>query len=149
MNLMARALRTRWFVRAPIPMFRHGLGFVFGDRLLLLEHVGRRSGEARYVVLEVVQRESPTAVVVASGFGAGSQWFRNLQATPECHVTLGRTRHRAEAVVLATDERDRVLADYARDNPGAWKQLSTAMAELNHTAPGEPLDIPLVRFELQ
>ena len=55
-GLGARALRTRWLVRAPINLYRVGLGFLFGTRLLMLEHVGRRTGARRYVVLEVVDR---------------------------------------------------------------------------------------------
>lgn len=142
MSLASRALSTRWLVRTPIPLFRHGWGRLFGGRLLLLEHVGRSSGQARYVVLEVVAREDPTAVIVASGFGPRAQWFRNVVATPACHVTLGRTRHPATAEVLDRGERDRVLADYARRHPRAWRRLSATMAELSST------DIPLVRLTL-
>lgn len=144
MSVAGRVLRTRWLVRAPIPLFRHGLGWLFGGRMLLLEHVGRSSGQVRYVVLEVVDRD-PGSAVVASGFGRRSQWFRNLVATPACHVVLGRDRYRAEATLLEPDERDRVLAGYARRNPRAWAKLSATMAELNETA--DP-DIPLVRLEL-
>ena len=55
-SLASKMLHTRWLVRAPIPLFRAGLGFVFGGRLLLLEHLGRTSGEHRFVVLECVER---------------------------------------------------------------------------------------------
>lgn len=131
-------------MRSPIVLFRHGFGWLFGGRLLLLEHVGRASGQTRYVVLEVVDRD-PRSVVVASGFGPRSQWFQNLLVTPQCHVVIGRNRHRAEAVVLDAEEHDRVLADYARRNPRAWAKLSATMAELAETDdPG----IPLVRLEL-
>lgn len=46
----------RWFVRAPIWLFRARLGFLLGSRLLMLEHLGRKSGGRRHVVLEVVTR---------------------------------------------------------------------------------------------
>ncbi|HLS79672.1 MAG TPA: nitroreductase family deazaflavin-dependent oxidoreductase, partial [Nocardia sp.] len=55
-DLGVKLLRTRWFVRAPIWAFRARLGFLFGGRLLLLEHTGRTSGKARYVALETVDR---------------------------------------------------------------------------------------------
>ncbi|MGW4714622.1 hypothetical protein [Nocardia sp. NPDC004260] len=32
-SIGARLLRTRWFVRAPIAVFRARLGFLFGGRL--------------------------------------------------------------------------------------------------------------------
>ncbi|MDF1604398.1 nitroreductase family deazaflavin-dependent oxidoreductase [Nocardioides sp. YIM 152315] len=148
MSIASRVLSTRWLVRAPIPIFRHGFGWLFGRRLLLLEHVGRTSGHPRYVVLEVVVPEGPDAVIVASGFGPRAQWFRNVVATPACHVTLGRTRRAAVAEVLDRGELDRVLADYARRHPRAWRRLSATMLELNgQPADGSP-DIPLVRLVL-
>lgn len=39
----AWALGNRILTRAPIWLYRAGLGFVFGSRILMLEHVGRRS----------------------------------------------------------------------------------------------------------
>ena len=46
-------LRTRWLVRMPVWLYRARLGFLFGNRLLMVEHIGRKSGRRRYVVLEV------------------------------------------------------------------------------------------------
>jgi hypothetical protein len=43
----AGLLRSRWFVRPPIWLFRAWRGFLFGGRLLLLEHFGRKSGATR------------------------------------------------------------------------------------------------------
>jgi hypothetical protein len=57
--LAARMLRVRWFVRAPIWLFRARLGFLAGSRLITLEHIGRTSGQRRYVVFEVVDHPSP------------------------------------------------------------------------------------------
>ncbi|MGH3626024.1 MAG: hypothetical protein ACRDRL_01055, partial [Sciscionella sp.] len=60
----AGMLRVRWFVRAPIWLYRARLGFLFGTRLLMLEHIGRTTGERRYVVLEVVARPTPDSYIV-------------------------------------------------------------------------------------
>lgn len=142
----ARLLRSRWFTRAPIPIFRAGLGAVFTRRLLMLEHVGRRTGEARYVVLEVVREEAPSSWIVASGFGPGAQWFRNLRAQPGCHVSVGRLRRQpARASVLDEAERETVLAAYQAEHPGAWAKLSAVITEA--TGQSDP-DIPLVRLAL-
>ena len=46
-------LRHRSLVRAPIWLFRARLGFVFGSRLLMIEHTGRKTGARRYVTVEV------------------------------------------------------------------------------------------------
>lgn len=146
MGVAGRVLSTRWMVRAPIPLYRHGFGWVFGRRLLLLEHVGRTSGLPRYVVLEVVDREAPDTYVIASGFGRTSQWFQNLLATPQCHVSVGRLRRQpAVARVVDDAERDRMLAEYAARHPRGWARLRDAIVEV--TGDPEP-DIPLVRLVL-
>jgi hypothetical protein len=40
----AGLLRVRWVVRVPVGLYRARLGFLFGSRLLMLEHTGRKSG---------------------------------------------------------------------------------------------------------
>jgi len=65
-SLIARVFRSRWLMRAPIGLYRAGLGFVFDRRLMMLEHTGCSSGEPRYVVLEVVTSPNPNEVVIAS-----------------------------------------------------------------------------------
>jgi hypothetical protein len=42
---------TRLAMRAPIGLYRVGLGGLLGTRFLLLEHVGRSSGPARLLPL--------------------------------------------------------------------------------------------------
>ena len=59
-----------YFFRAPVYLYRWRLGWLLGHRLLLLTHIGRRTGLRRQTVLEVVEyrKEIPEAVVV-NGFG--------------------------------------------------------------------------------
>lgn len=141
-----RVLRTRSVVRAPVPLFRAGLGFLFGKRFVLLEHVGRRSGLARYVVLEVLDAPSPTTLLVASGFGERAQWLRNVRATPDCHVWHGRARRRpATAQLLPATARDDALANYRRDHPKAWEILAGIVTE----AGVDPNQIPIVQLTLR
>ncbi|TPX00919.1 nitroreductase family deazaflavin-dependent oxidoreductase, partial [Schumannella luteola] len=73
-GIAARALRTRWFVRAPIGLYRRGLGWIMGDRILMLEHTGRTSGEPRFVCLEIVERSADDRLRIVSGFGERAQW---------------------------------------------------------------------------
>ncbi len=70
-------------------MYRVGLGFVFGNRLLMLEHTGRTSGLQRHVALEIVDHPTPGGYIVVSGFGDRAQWFRNVEANPQVHVGPG------------------------------------------------------------
>lgn len=144
-GLGGRVLRNRSLVRAPVPLFRAGLGFLLGKRLVMVEHVGRRSGLARYVVLEVLDAPSPNTLLIASGFGERAQWFRNLRATPACHVWHGTIRRRpATAQVLPAPDRDEALADYRRDHPKAWEVLSRVVTE----AGVDQGRIPIVRLTL-
>ena len=56
--------------RAPMYLYRLGLGWLFGDRLLLLNHIGRVSGKPRQTILEVVTHDrADGSLVVASGWG--------------------------------------------------------------------------------
>ncbi|HEU0183629.1 MAG TPA: nitroreductase family deazaflavin-dependent oxidoreductase [Agromyces mariniharenae] len=144
-GITAWMVTTRWIVRAPIPLFRAGFGFVFGGRLMMLEHRGRVSGKRRYTVLEVAEHESPTSIVVPSGFGPHAQWLQNLQAEPRCGVSVGwRTRVSARATVLDAAESRVKLARYAAQHPVLWPRLERLMAEVTGE---DPPVIPLVRLE--
>jgi deazaflavin-dependent oxidoreductase (nitroreductase family) len=137
----ARALRTRWLVRAPIGIYRAGLGFVFGTRLLMLEHIGRVSGQRRYVVLEVVDRPAPDEYVIVSGFGPRSQWYRNVLADPRVRVSCGfRRQAAATARAMSEEESAEALRDYAVRHPKAWANLrSTIEAAVGHPVTGLPM----------
>ncbi|MBF6349219.1 nitroreductase family deazaflavin-dependent oxidoreductase [Nocardia flavorosea] len=145
-DLGVKLLRTRWFVRAPIWAFRARLGFLFGGRLLLLEHTGRTSGKVRYVALETVARPGPDTVIIASGFGETSQWYRNLLADPHCRVSIG-TGYRRSAVArpLEPAETATVLADYRVRHPKAYRKLSGIIEQ----ATGRGIDtVPMVELSM-
>lgn len=86
----ARAVRGA--ARAPVRLYRAGWGWLFGERLLMLRHTGRRTGRARFVVLEVVRRASPNRYVVASEMGATADWYRNVLRAPHVGVWVERRR---------------------------------------------------------
>jgi hypothetical protein len=44
---------NRFMMRAPIALYRVGLGGLLGKRFLLLEHTGRKSGLTRRTALEI------------------------------------------------------------------------------------------------
>lgn len=130
MNLASRLLRTRALVRAPIWLFRARLGFLLGGRMLLMQHRGRVSGEARSVVLEVTDRPAPDRIVVVSGMGTRAQWYRNVLVEPRVLVSVGARRGvRALAHVLPPDEAARTLDAYARDHPRAWTTLGPVLTK--------------------
>ncbi|WP_067825654.1 nitroreductase family deazaflavin-dependent oxidoreductase [Actinomadura kijaniata] len=144
--LAARALRTRRLARAPIHLYRAGLGAVFGARLLMLEHTGRVTGARRHVVLEVVDRPAPDTYVVVSGFGERSQWYRNVLADPDVRVSTGLRRGvPARAVPMPEQESAETLRRYARARPRAWRNLRAVIER----ATGAPVTtLPMVRLTL-
>jgi deazaflavin-dependent oxidoreductase (nitroreductase family) len=94
----ARLLRSRRLMRAPIWIYKARAGALLSSRLLMLEHIGRKSGARRDVVLEVVDHPTPETFIVASGFGSKAQWLRNIEANPRVRIYAGiraRRRHSA------------------------------------------------------
>ncbi|OBB94784.1 nitroreductase [Mycobacterium sp. 852002-30065_SCH5024008] len=148
-RLGARVLRSRRLMRAPIWIYQARAGALFGSRLLMLEHVGRKSGAARYVVLEVVGHSSPDTYVVASGFGRKAQWFRNIQANPRVRVYAGsQAPRRATARILDQQEADRALAAYVSRHRQAWEQMRPVLEE-TLGVPITETDTPLPLVELR
>ncbi|MEO6955719.1 MAG: nitroreductase family deazaflavin-dependent oxidoreductase [Antricoccus sp.] len=145
-SIAARALTTRWFVRSPVALYRVGLGSILGRRLLMLEHRGRRSGQPRYVCLEVVERPATDRLVVVSGFGTKAQWYQNLQSNQDCFVSVGRLR-RASAVArfMSAAESSAALAPYAQTHPAAWNRLKSA---IERTVGHQISELPMVELTL-
>lgn len=146
----AGLLRSRRLVRMPIWLYRFRLGALVGPRMLMLEHTGRTSGAARYVVLEVLDHAAPERYLVASGFGEKAQWFRNIRANPRVRVWAGSLAPApATARVLDQAEADRSLAEYIGAHPRAWARFKAVLedtlgAEITET--DNPL--PLVELRL-
>jgi deazaflavin-dependent oxidoreductase (nitroreductase family) len=144
-------LRARPLVRAPVWLYRARLGFLFGGRLLMLEHLGRKSGLRRYVVLEVVDHPAPDRWVVASGFGERAQWMQNVRVNPEVRVYLGGRRPAAAtASVLQPGAAAHVLQRYAAAHPRAWAMLRPVFEETLGAAITEAgTQLPLVALDLR
>ena len=143
---------ARWFMRMPITFYRLGLGGLLGGRFLLLNHVGRKSGLPRQVVLEVVNHDAATGIyTVASGVRPNSDWYRNLQDRPDVTIQVGRQKMAVTAHFLTQSEGGEVMMAYARRYPKAALALSKT---LNYpVGDGKPEDyrrvgegIPFVTF---
>ena len=153
-SLFARAggrlLRSRRLMHAPVWLYKARAGALFGSRIVMVEHIGRKSGAPRYAVLEVVDHPTPDTYVVASGFGRKAQWFRNIQANPRVRIYAGSHPPRpATARVLDQDETGRTLAAYRARHPRAWERMRPVLEETL----GEPITdtgtpLPMVEFRL-
>ena len=139
-------LRNRRLVRAPILIYRARLGFMFGSRVLMLQHRGRNTGRHRYVVLEVIDNPAPNEYVVASGFGRRAQWYRNIRHDPHVRVTIGSRRPvPAIARPLDAERTRRALQRYATRHPRAWKQLKPVFEDVLGTPiTADGAELPLV-----
>lgn len=140
----------RALARAPVPVFRRGFGWLLGSRIMMLQHRGRRSGLPRYAVLEVLER-APGRLLLASGYGPSSQWFRNISAEPRVRVWTGHVRgEAATARVLPPEEARGRLAEYRRHHPEAAAALGRFLEIPGLAAGPLPADIaerlPLVEL---
>lgn len=138
--------------RLPIVLYRWHLGFLLGGRFVLLETTGRTSGLTRRAVVEVVGGDPVTgAVTVASGFGPGSDWYRNLLADPAVTFQVGRRRHTGRAVPLGPEQGGEAMVDYARRRARAATRLARFMGfEVDGSASdyrAMGAEIPFVRLE--
>jgi deazaflavin-dependent oxidoreductase (nitroreductase family) len=77
--------------------------------MLLLDHVGAKSGTSRTSPLLYVP-DGENLVIIASkgGFPKHPAWFHNLRANPDTTVQIGRERRRVHARVATDEERERL-----------------------------------------
>lgn len=116
---------SRFMWRLPIYLYKAHLGWLLGERFLLLTHTGRISGERRQAVLEIMRIDKAKNIYyVASGFGEKSDWFRNLQSFPEAIIQVSGQRMSVHARRLPQDEADAEFLGYARRHPTAIKNLA-------------------------
>jgi deazaflavin-dependent oxidoreductase (nitroreductase family) len=118
---------SRLFFRFPTWLYRLKLGWLFGERMLLLNHTGRKTGLPRQAVLEVVQHDKETdAYVVNVGFGEQTDWYQNLMANPEASIVVGRRRIDIYAEVVPPEAGGEIMVDFAQRHPLESRMSSLA-----------------------
>lgn len=139
----------RWIARTPRYLYRVGLGRLLGPRLLLLEHQGRRTGTNRQTVLEVIEADA-MSLYVAAGWGAKSDWFRNITAEPSVAVSSGPMRKvPARATVVAKTDAVRVFERYDAAHPKSARALAKAFRLPFGNANAMADLVPLVRLDIE
>jgi deazaflavin-dependent oxidoreductase (nitroreductase family) len=90
-----------------------------GATMLLLHHVGARSGTERVTPL-VYFPDGDRMVIVASAAGApkNPDWYHNIKASPRVEVEVGTDTVAVEAQELAGVERDEKWAEITAAAPG-------------------------------
>ena len=88
-------------------------------RILLLDHVGARTGLRRTSPL-MYHQDGDTVVVVASKAGQPThpRWFHNLMANPDATIQIGREVRSVRARVATDAERDRLWLEFVAFYPG-------------------------------
>jgi F420H(2)-dependent quinone reductase len=118
----------------------HGL---IGHRLpglppiLVLDHVGARSGIKRSSALLYVE-DGDNLVVIASKGGSPKHpaWFHNVMANPETTVQVGANRRKVRARIATPEERARL-----------WPIVVAAYSGYAHYQRRTEREIPLVILE--
>ena len=116
------------FLKAPTYLFRWKLGFLFGDRFLMLNHLGRTSGRTYHTALEVVDHDASSGeYVVCSGTGPNADWYRNITARPAVSIQVRNDVWTPEQRMLSAEEAAHVFAGYEERHPKAARRLLASM----------------------
>jgi deazaflavin-dependent oxidoreductase (nitroreductase family) len=141
---------TRFLFRMAICFYRLRLGWLFGSRLLLLNHIGRVSGKPRQTVLEVAEHDGDS-YVVSSGWGPSAAWYRNILHTPDVTIQVGTRTIPVTARPLDKDDGGDVFVRYASRHRAAARY--TLPRVLGYSVDGSDADfravgqhMPFVRF---
>lgn len=141
----------KWILKVPGWMFRAKLGFLFGDRFLLISHVGRKSGNTHHTPLEVVVHDRESGeYVVCSGTGPQSDWFLNISQHPVTAVQVGNTTWTPEQRILTSEEAARRFEEYERAHPKTAVRLLRSMGRSYDGTDADRVrmmaEIPMVSF---
>jgi F420H(2)-dependent quinone reductase len=124
-----------WIYRASNGLIGHRIPGL--PTMLLLDHVGAKSGVRRTSPLLYVE-DGDDVVIVASkgGYPKHPAWFHNLRANPDTTVQLGRERRSVRARVATPAERERL-----------WPKVVAAYRDYDRYQQRTDRQIPLVVLE--
>jgi deazaflavin-dependent oxidoreductase (nitroreductase family) len=114
-----------------------GHRFPGSPSMLLLDHVGAKSGVKRTSPLLYVE-DGEDLVLVASkgGYPKNPGWYHNLRANPDTTVQVGSERRKVHARVASSEERSRL-----------WPRVVEAYGSYRDYQKRTEREIPLVILE--
>ena len=91
-----------------------------GAPMILVHHIGARSGTERVTPLVYFPEDDGRMLIVASKAGAPEHphWYHNLTAAGRGEVEIGTERYPVTVTELTGEERDRVYAEQVSRYPG-------------------------------
>jgi len=103
-----------------------------GLDLLLLHHVGARSGRERVTPLAYWRISDMSVAVLASNRGAPKHpsWYHNLIANPDAKTEIGTQTFLARARLATPNERSRLLPRITQQNPSVSTALNRTSREI-------------------
>lgn len=115
-------------MRAPRPLYHHGLGRLLGNTFLLITHVGRRTGRQRETVAMALRYDPISReTVVCSAWGPETEWIRNLRANPAVRIDIGRDSYEPEQRFLSQDEATAVVTEFRLRHPRRVRLLAAVL----------------------
>lgn len=115
----------RFGLRLPILFYHLRLGWLLGNRFLMLIHTGRKSGLPRQTVIEVVKHDKETnTYYVVSGWGEKSDWYQNIRKMPKVTVQVRGRKFQTKAEFIPVETAIHIVSDYSREHPIAFNELS-------------------------
>jgi len=109
----------------------------FAPPMLLLDHVGARSGKRRTTPL-VYARDGERVIIIGSkgGYPKDPAWLHNLRAHPDTTIQIGSKRQAVHARVAAGEERVR-----------AWQKAVAVYGPFDEYRRRTEREIPVVVLE--
>jgi len=140
---------------APTVLYRIGFGWTLGKRFLAVTHRGRKTGQLRETVLEVIlfDPDSKESVVV-SAYGTRADWYRNLLVLPALRVRTGRMDYAPEQRFLTPEETREAAIEFSRRHPWEARLVPRVLPAIGAAVPkhsdSDPVDLlaslPMVAF---
>ena len=108
-----------------------------GAPMILIHHVGAKSGTERVSPLVYFPEDDGTMVIVASKGGAPTNpdWYHNVRANPKIDVEVGTETFPVVATEIDGDERDAV-----------WERVTATMPGFGEYQRNTTRRIPLLRL---
>jgi deazaflavin-dependent oxidoreductase (nitroreductase family) len=118
----------RFLFRIPVYFYRIGLGWLFGERFVLINHVGRKTGKEHQVVVEVLEREKGTNnVIVVAGYGEQTQWYKNLRNQSKTTIQLRNRKYGVSVEFITPEDGEDIIARYVGRYGKLTQQLFSMM----------------------
>ena len=134
--------RLLWVVNhVPTWTIRVGLGRLLGERLAMVVHRGRKTGQPRTVIVELADGSvAQRRLVFVAAYGERAQWIRNLRQAPPIRIVVaGRTYEAPRLEFLSPDQTADAVASYWRRYPHVARFLA---GQGLYPSPGYAPDAP-------